>query len=116
MSRKATQEYCLSQWLPVIKECKASDMTVKSWCQQNNVNEKQFYYWQRQLRTIARQSLPVTTQQSQFVPISLPNKPTYSEGFIPTMVIRVGHTAIELSEQVQPELLSSILKVLADVQ
>lgn len=116
-SRKATQEYHLSQWLPIIKECKASGMTVKSWCQQNNVNEKQFYYWQGKIRNVASKSLPVTTQQSQFVPLSIPaTKPTYHEGFIPTMVIRVGSAAIELSEQVQPELLSSVLKVLADAQ
>lgn len=114
-SRKATQEYRLAQWLPIIKECKASGMTVKSWCQQNNVNEKQFYYWQGKIRKIASKSLPVTTQQSQFVPLSIPTtQSTYTEVFIPTMVIRVGSASIELSEQVQPELLSSVLKVLGD--
>lgn len=43
-SRKATQEYRLAQGLPIAKECRASGMTVNSWCQQKSVNEKQFYY------------------------------------------------------------------------
>lgn len=118
-SRKATQEYRLSQWLPIIKECRASGMTVRLWCQKNNINEKQFYYWQGKLRMIASESLPVPTkqQQTKFVPLSFSaTQTTCHSAFVPTMVIRVGHTAIELASQVQPELLASVLKVLNDAQ
>jgi putative transposase len=48
--KDSTREYRLSGWLPIIKECRNSGMSVKNWCEQNNVNEKRFYYWQRKLR------------------------------------------------------------------
>lgn len=118
-SRKATQEYRLSQWLPIIKECRASGMTVRLWCQKNNVNEKQFYYWQSKLRTIASESLLVPTEQQQtkFVPLSfLTTQTTCHSVFAPTMVIRMGHVAIELASQVEPELLASVLKALNNAQ
>lgn len=117
-SRKATQEYRLAQWLPIVKECRASGMTVRSWCQQNDVDEKRFYYWQNKLRGIASESLPVSNNhQTKFVPLNTPMQmPTYGNNFSPAMVIRVGHAAIELSNQVQPELLASVLKVLGNAQ
>lgn len=59
--------------------------------------------------------MPTKQQQTQFVPLSfLTTQSTDNDEFIPTMVIRVGHAAIELSSQVQPELLASVLKVLND--
>ena len=47
---KSTHEIRLAQWASIIQECNASGMTKKKWCQENNINEKQLYYWQRQLR------------------------------------------------------------------
>lgn len=40
-------EMSLMQWMPVIRECHGCDVTVNAWCLENNVNKKQFYYWQR---------------------------------------------------------------------
>ena len=117
-SRKATQEYRLAQWLPIVQECRESGMTVRSWCQQNNVDEKRFYYWQNKLRVLASESIAVSNeQQSKFVPVTLPNSnPTYTNDFKPAMVLRIGQAAIELSNQVEPELLASVLKVLSNAQ
>ena len=94
-------------------------ISVRSWCEQNDVNEKQFYYWQRKIREIASESLPTITQDSKFVqlPVSAISpttaKPSSSE-FVPSMVIRVGKAVVELADHVQPELLASVLKVLFD--
>ena len=115
-SRKATQEYRLTQWLPIIKECRKTGMTVKFWCKQNNINENQFYYWENKLRTLAGESLPALAKdQAHFVPIPmLILKSTSNNAFISAMVIRVGDAAVELFPEVQPGLLSSVLKVLKD--
>lgn len=47
---KSTYEMRLMKWAPIIKECRSSDMTVRAWCHENNINEKLFYYWQRRVR------------------------------------------------------------------
>lgn len=49
-SREIKRQYNLAQWTPIIKECKSSGMTVKSWCKAQQVDIKQFYYWQRLVR------------------------------------------------------------------
>ena len=118
-AREATRQYRLSQWLAIIKECRGSGMSVRSWCKQNDVDEKQFYYWQRKIREIASESLPVMTQNSKFVqlPVSTVAAPVTKESptdFTPSMVIRVGKAVVELADHIQPELLASVLKVLSD--
>lgn len=115
--KDSTREYRLSQWLPIIKECRNSGMSVKDWCEQNNVNEKRFYYWQRKIREAATEALPSVTKQPAFVqvpaPIKSPN-PLEMPTFIPSMVLKVGNVSLELSDTVQSELLASVLKVLTD--
>ena len=82
-----------------------------------SVNEKQFYYWQSRLRTIASESLPDNGKQSKFVPLVLPtSQSTDRNTFSPAMVIKLGEAAIELASDTQPELLASVLKVLKDAQ
>lgn len=40
----------MDNWKKIISECNASGLPKKRWCEQNNVSEKSFYYWQRQIR------------------------------------------------------------------
>ncbi|MDF2614082.1 MAG: Transposase [Clostridia bacterium] len=113
--KDSTREYRLSGGLPIIKECRNSGMSVKNWCEQNDVNEKRFYYWQRKLREAAAEALPSAAKQPTFVQVPVPmESPSPSErpAFIPSMVLKVGNASLELSETVPPELLASVLKVL----
>ena len=120
-AREATRQYRLSQWAPIVKECHASGMSIRSWCALNDVDEKRFYYWQKKIREIAGESLPVMAQESKFVQlpattsVATVNKQGVS-GFEPSMVIRVGKAAIELTDHVQPELLATVLKVLSNAE
>ena len=120
-AREATRQYRLSQWVPLIKERQASGMSVKEWCKQNDVNQQQFYYWQRIIREIAGESLPVMPQESKFVqlPVTTSVAAANNQGASesePSMVIRVGKAAIELTNHVQPELLATVLKVLSSAE
>lgn len=94
-------------------------MSVRSWCLQNKINEKQFYYWQCKLREVASESLPTVAQSSKFVelPVStVPSTQSTVQEFVPAIIVRIGHASIELAQDVQPDLLASVLKVLSNVQ
>lgn len=41
---KVKHQYFLSKWAPIIQECRTSGMTVKAWCQENDVDEGQFLF------------------------------------------------------------------------
>ena len=117
-TNSTTKEYRLSQWFPIVKTCRESGMTVKAWCEQHDVNEKQFYYWQRRLSEAASESLVDTRQHSKLVqvPSLIPNKSRSSKSsFDPDLIIRIGEVSVELSENVSTDFLSRVLKVIADV-
>lgn len=39
----------LEAWTTRIMDCRNSGMSVRSWCQENGLNENTYYYWQRRL-------------------------------------------------------------------
>lgn len=46
----ATHDCNLSLWANRIKECRASGLTAKRWCEQNNIGIKSYYYWMRKIK------------------------------------------------------------------
>ena len=49
---RATSEIRYRQWTQVIQAWNSSGLSKHDYCQQNGINEKQFYYYQRRIRAI----------------------------------------------------------------
>jgi transposase-like protein len=119
-TRQVKHQYLLSKWTPIVRECRTSGMTVKAWCQENNVDEKQFFYWERRVREELCTSVqtPEKEQPSVFaqLPIHTCHKETpQSDMFRPDLVISIGDYRLELANQTSPELLEAVLKVIHHV-
>ena len=50
---KSTHQIRYEQWSRIIADCLASGQSKNTWCQENGVSEKAYYYWQRILRNEA---------------------------------------------------------------
>ncbi|MBP7175142.1 MAG: hypothetical protein KBA53_02845 [Thermoclostridium sp.] len=48
----AKTKFRIKQWTKIIEACQTSGMTVASWCSQNNVKVKSYYYWLRRIRIL----------------------------------------------------------------
>lgn len=121
---KITHEMRESQWSQIIQECLASGMKKTTWCRENNVSSKQFFYWQRKLREKAYQqqsALPVAVDVHDSLPLEkntvfaeipvtfekeIPSVDTTA--FRPDVVIHSGTTVIEISNTVSPALLAAL--------
>lgn len=57
-------EYRAQVWMQFVRECEASGMTNREFCQQRGISEKSYYYWLRKLRKQA-----VATAGPQLVPL-----------------------------------------------
>lgn len=117
---KVKHQYLLSKWAPIIQECRTSGMTVKAWCQENKVDEGQFFYWQRRVREEICASVQTTEKEQTTVfaplPIQAYNKGTpQSDLFKPNLVISIGDYRLELGNQTSSELLEAVLKVIHHV-
>lgn len=110
-TKNTKRQYLLQTWAPIIRDCKNSGMTVKSWCEEHDINEKRFYYWQRRVR---EELLPVVAENTTATPtfVQVPEvKPTDSS-FKPDMVLHYGNLRVELANSASPELLSNVMKVI----
>lgn len=116
---KITHEMRLMQWAPIVHECRGSGMAVKVWCLENNINEKQFYYWQRRVREEVFHTMERNESQSQpnFVQLEAPaDSLRNTSSFRTDMIIHIGNNILEISNNVSEELLSKVLKVMSDVK
>lgn len=119
-TRKVKHQYFLSKWAPIIQECRTSGMTVKVWCLENNVDEKQFFYWQRRIREELCTSVQTAEKEQTTVFAPLPIQPykketPQSDLFKPDLVISIGDYRLELDNKTSPELLEAVLKVIHHV-
>lgn len=118
---KATSKDNLIKWETIIRNCRSSDMGVRAWCYENNVSERQFYYWERRIKRTSfdTQKKTESKKKANFVELQVPIDSSINKS-IPTfradMVIHVGNNVLELSNSVSENLLSMVLKVMSNVK
>ena len=116
---KVTNDYRLTHWAALIKECSESGLSKADWCSQHNIPLKTYYYWQRKVRNSYAESLPASLptapQKTSFAEIVLaPDTKTAehcSPATPPDAVIRTGTLTIEVSNNASKELIAMIRSV-----
>ena len=100
------------QWLQMIRDQKASGLTVKDWCREQHISENCFYYRQHKLRLAAGDMV------TQFVEITQPAGSRQVSPHLDNLNINSaasivsGKVVIGLSNQASEELISRIVRVL----
>ena len=96
-------------------------MTKKAWCIANNINEKQFFYWQRRVRMQLVQELESTsalTPKFVEVPTSTVKKSTTTPdpasapliNSNPDAVLHIKDFTLEINNSLSPELLGLLIQ------
>ena len=73
---EATQSYRQEDRMRLIQEQRQSGLTVKVWCERNNISENSYYYWLREIKKSAL-SIRKDTKQTEahsLVKIDLPER------------------------------------------
>lgn len=115
VTSSVARNYRLQEWASQISECqnRTSDISVKEWCRQHDLNVANYYYRLRQVRKACLQNIPEEAITQSIVPIS-ENLISCSTNVI--VEIFVGKVQISVSDTTPPELLKMILQVAADVK
>lgn len=122
---QTTHEVRLANWKSIIEQCNArpEGMSAKQWLSDHDIPEKQYYYWQRKIRSMTFSELSSSLQE-----VSAPQKPSvqmpkvsfaefsaesiYTEP-VPAIMIKTGKSTIEISSAVSEALMVKLLKVVA---
>lgn len=103
------------RWLNIIRSCRASGMPVATWCRQNDVHIKSYYYWLAKFRKQAlaevHDSDPNKTSktESRFVELSVPTseKPT-----VP-VILKYKNIQIEIPETTSPDFITTLVRAVS---
>ena len=132
---KTTYEVRLANWTSVVEQCmsRTSGQTISQWCKDNAISEKQYYYWQRRVRSQAAASLsgnlpaPQTPTEVTFAEVKIPapvDSPKRSSGmenegtlsFQPDVLIRKGDLIIGISNRASDRILGRIMQEVSDAR
>ena len=114
----------LNNWAALINECNNSNMTKRAWCIANNINEKQFFYWQRRVRMQLVQELETTpsTLTPKLVELPVPTELKPAKGEQSSIhltqtnsdaVLHIKDFTLEINNSISSELLSLLIEAIA---
>ena len=105
------------RWRMLIQTCQQSGQPVVSWCEENNVNIKTYYYWLRKLRKqeLCTKELPVPIPEEKpavfkqlEVTSPLPNKQA-------AVIIRLPQATLEIADGASQQTIQAVLLALQNV-
>lgn len=114
--RSIDSEIKLKQWTEIIRECRNSSQSVRSWCIEHDVDEKRYYYWLRKIREQACKSMehPVLINENkcEFAQI----QPAVSfQQVVPIIKLHIDKITVEISDGMSQETISYVLNGIKDI-
>jgi hypothetical protein len=105
---KADRDALRREWAARIAEYKASGLSVSAWCKAHGLKPHRLWYWLRALKTEEASSQPC----SEWLPVRIG---AHRDNSVSSLVIRVGHAAIEVSSGFDQALFLDVVKALTSL-
>ena len=119
----------LREWSAMIQACKASGKTVKTWCEENGIGKKTYYYRLKRVRLAALQEpekagifFPTAgVSPSAFAKLpfggadesaGMPETPMPNKL---ALTVRMGAAKIDVNNGANPETIAATLRVLQEI-
>lgn len=103
-------------WKKIVEDCQASEKTVAAYCNENNVNEKTYYYWLRKIRKHICKDMgyPAVAEENncEFAQIQLPASYPH---VVPTIKLQIGKIVVEISDGMSQDTISYVLNGITSI-
>ena len=118
---QTTHEVRLANWKTIIEQCqeRPKGQTARQWLAENNIPEKQYYYWLRRVRKSAfvenETTLPSVADKnpSSITLVELPATDIIPDEAMAAVTIKTRKSTIEISTAVSDELMIQLVKAVA---
>ena len=110
--REATRQFRIQQWTKIIHDRAESGMTIKDYCNQNNLSRDAYFYWAKVIKEEALKNLPA--QQFVEVPAvqDLPQVSQTAPAYTTELKLQIKDVSITVTDSTSPALLSRTLEVI----
>jgi len=118
----AVHDQRIALWISRIQECRASGLTVDTWCKQNGLTSKNYYYWMRKIKREAFDALPDDMKTRPVFP-SCPELPVFAEITSPreksmdsaAASLRIGDTILKIHNGADYQMIENLLRAVRTV-
>lgn len=110
----ARHEILKEKWREIIKRYNESGLSVKQWCNENNISPTQYYYWLRVIRqdSLIQAGTLAVTGKTQFVEITQGKDEYQSCPSKTCAILRSNGNEIEILNGADPNTLGILLNIL----
>ena len=117
-TREETRQLRLASWQQIFADRAASGLSVKDYCEANNLKRDQYFYWQSIARKNALAAIPENTPG--FTLLEAPKQesaiPGSSQDPLPSITIELGNIRLSLANGIRKEQLAAVLEVITHVE
>ena len=112
--KTSRHEILKAKWTEIIKRHTGSELSIRQWCEENEISTTQFYYWLRVIReeSLIKAGTLAITGQTQFVEVKPSVETSKSNNEDICAVIRSNGNEIDILNGADPNTLEAILKIL----
>jgi hypothetical protein len=116
--QKITREFRIKHWIDIIKECRSSGQTIKSWCEEQGINLKSYYYWQRKVRKVTGEKYAMIPGIEHGI-ASIGPDPVFAEiklqqykTALPAVTIHLNNATLEIQNGAERSTIENTLRAL----
>ena len=113
--KKISHEMNLQKWTLIVEECRNSGKTVVKWCDENDINIKTYYYWQRKVLKAVCNELSIANNNVE-------TSPAFAEVILPGMrksevaiTLNLNNISLQIHNGANESVISQTLKVLRNL-
>ena len=112
-TREEPRQLRLASWQQIFADRAASGLSVKDYCEANNLKRDQYFYLQSIARKNALAAMPENT--SGFALLETPT-PGFSQDRLPGITIELGNIRLSLADGIRKEQFAAVLEVITHVE
>jgi len=119
--KEVTHAYQLQRWAELVADCKSSGKSIASWCAEQGLNSKTYYYWQRKVRERALGQMTVCQGES-LQTASRISAPSFAEYKISTqstssaaVTLHLNCGTLEIHNNADQAIIESTLRALRSI-
>ena len=105
-------------WAAMIREQKASGLTIRQWCADNNISENSYYYRLRRIREQVIQAAQPAPEDKNGMTrlVRVPDSAVSADNGSSAIIIRKGTLVIEINHEVSEGILNLMKEVLLNAE
>ena len=111
----------VAEWKEKVAICRSSGQTVKSWCEEEGISPKKYYYWERAVLAEAEKQVATAESNSRgpnfvAVPALDGQRISGEEQRALAAKVRKGRVEVEIYGGAEAETIEVLLRVLKDAE